>query len=315
MTRNTVSIIICTANRSAHLQQTLASLAAVEVPADMRAELLVVDNASTDATADVVHACRLPQMPTRYVLEPRRGKGYAYNTGMAQAQGDLFLFTDDDVRPPANWIAGMAAPLASGKAHALAGGVKLAPHLLREWMTPLHRAYLASTELLAPKKPQHIVGANMAFSREVLSRVPAFDVELGPGALGLNEEGLFGWQLREAGYEVAAALDVTVEHNPEVTRLQHAKWLDIAVKDGASMAYIDYHWKHQTLWNSRRFRMKQDFDNLLWRCKKLVSSQQEGATQKELEWTRSIAYYQQMKREEKRPRNYEKHGLVKLSHV
>ena len=280
----------------------------------MRAELLVVDNASTDATADVVHACRLPQMPTRYVLEPRRGKGYAYNTGMAQAQGDLFLFTDDDVRPPANWIAGMAAPLASGKAHALAGGVKLAPHLLREWMEPMHRAYLASTEILDPASPLYMVGANMAFSREVLSRVPAFDVELGPGAMGFGDDTLLTWQFREAGYTVSSAFDVAVEHHPDATRLRRSSWENMAVKQGRTAAYLDYHWQHENNslgWNYiLRKRVRRILNSLT-----PSHARRDSLTAEELFVVSQFAYSSQYRIEQKRPRNYARRGLVKQPHA
>ena len=59
----TVSIIICTCSRAEDLRQTLASLSTVCVPEEFDAEVIVVDNASADNTAQVVQACRLPNMP------------------------------------------------------------------------------------------------------------------------------------------------------------------------------------------------------------------------------------------------------------
>src|SRR5688500_3483272 len=98
------SIVICTYNRAESLRQTLDAMAEVSVPSSWSVELLVVDNASTDRTAQVVSDCGLSDMSVHYIYEPRRGKGNAYNTAMAAARGDVFLFTDDDVRPPRNWI-------------------------------------------------------------------------------------------------------------------------------------------------------------------------------------------------------------------
>jgi len=129
-----VSIIICTRNRGNDLRQTLETIGALDVPADLPAEVLVVDNGSTDHTSEVVHHIKMLRMPVRCVHEPRKGKGYAYNTGLAEAKGDIFLFTDDDVRPPANWIDGMCRPILKGAAHGIAGGLRAAPHLRREWM-------------------------------------------------------------------------------------------------------------------------------------------------------------------------------------
>jgi hypothetical protein len=127
----------------------------------------------------------------------------------------MILFTDDDVRPPEDWIDGMCEPILLGKAQAVAGGVRIAPKLHRPWMEALHRGWLASTEGIDPAAPYTMFGANMGFSREVLSKVPAFDTELGPGALGFGDEMLFSWQLLEAGYQIHGALDVAVEHHFE----------------------------------------------------------------------------------------------------
>ena len=153
-----VSIIICTCNRSVALRETLTSFAELDIPLQMSVELIVVDNASTDDTAEVVASCNLTAIQVRYVHEPCRGKGYAYNRGMTEAQGEVFLFTDDDMRVPANWIAGMCEPVLSGQADAVAGGVKIAPHLERPWMTPGHKAWFAAsdtdTSLSKRTKPQ-----------------------------------------------------------------------------------------------------------------------------------------------------------------
>jgi Glycosyl transferase family 2 len=69
---------------------------------------------------------KMLRMPVRCVYEPREGKGYAYNTGLAEAKGCIFPFTDDDVRPPANWIDGMCRPILRRAAHWVAGGLRAA---------------------------------------------------------------------------------------------------------------------------------------------------------------------------------------------
>ena len=202
-----VSILICTRNRAAHLRETLLSLAGVDVPPGLSCELLVVDNASADDTAQAVQDARLP-FPVRSVYEARPGKGHAYNRAMTEARGGLFLWTDDDVRPPADWMGRMLAPLLSGAAHGVAGGIRMAPHLHRPWMEPFHHSLLASTEQLAAPVLSVMLGANMAFRRDVLQTVPAYDTELGPGALGFYDDSLFSMQMARAGLNIQSALDV-----------------------------------------------------------------------------------------------------------
>ncbi len=210
-----VSIIICTRNRADSLRETLASIGRCEVPADLPTELLVVDNGSTDYTRLAVEKADLPNIPVRYVLEPRKGKGYAYNTGISQAKGNVFLFTDDDVRVPVKWIGGMCRPITNGKADATTGEVSIATHLQPEWLKPAHRAHLIDIGDLSEHHQRHpfLIGANMTFSRKVLRDVPQFDVELGPGARGFMDETLFYLQMLKAGYHIVFVPGLPVEHH------------------------------------------------------------------------------------------------------
>ena len=311
-----VSIILCTYNHAVSLKQTLTAMQALQVPDGVAAELLIVDNASTDDTHAVAQAAALPQLTVRYLFEPRKGKGYAYNAGLAAANGDILLFTDDDVRVPADWIAGMIAPIVEGRADAVAGGVRLAPHLQRDWLTPVHKAKLADTGLMRNEAPGMLVGANMAFSRRILARVPGFDPELGPGALGFHDEGLFGEQLQLAGFRLGGALDTIVEHHPESNRLLRSSWLHSARAFGRSSAYMLHHWHHGTMtWPYLRLLRKQA-QLALWRLRhKIPPDDSEGMALEEIGMQQNIFQLQQYLIERKRPHNYQKRGLVKIEGV
>ncbi len=310
-----VSIVICTYNHRESLRLTLDAVGRARVPVGLRCELIVIDNASKDGTAELVKNYRLEnQIPIVYLFEPRQGQCFARNAGLAAARGRFILFTDDDVRPPVDWIEVMCAPLLAGDAHAVAGGVKIAPHLERPWMGWMHRAWLASTDSLNPDEPEHMVGASMAFSREVLERVPAFDTELGPGASGFHDESLFSFQLKRAGYRVVSAFGVTVEHHFEESRLARANFLDTARKMGRSSAYWAHHWEHEEV---RRPRIELALARLRlakWRAQRRRECQSpEGMPEWEMVLLKQVHFYRQYLLERARPRNYERHGLVKLS--
>ena len=314
-----VSIILCTCSRSEALRQTLASLAELDTPLRVPVELIVVDNASSDDTAEVVASSELPGMQVRCVHEPRRGKGYAYNRGMAEAQGEIFLFTDDDVRVPANWIAGMCEPILSGQADAVAGGVKIAPHLERPWMTPGHKAWFAASDTDAsPVKENEaaeiMVGANMAYSKNVLAKVPSYDVELGPGALGLNDDILYSSQLKEAGYRMVSTNAAVVEHHFQEARLTRESLLKATEQYAASCAYLAHHWEH-TEFSLPGLRLTKNIAQLAWwrsQNRELIC-QAEGLSLQEHTYVRNVRFFEQYLVERKRPRNYEKRGLIKLN--
>ncbi len=306
-----LSIIIATKNRASFLRETIDALRSVEIPPGLEVVLSVVDNASSDETAEVVRSARLPQMRVEHRHETASGKCYALNHALAQTDGEMILFTDDDVRPPPHWIAGMTQPLIDQGPCAVAGGVVIAPHLSRPWMTPLHRSWLAATDWLDARNPRGMVGANMAFSRHVLRRVPAFDIELGPGALGFGDEQLFASQLLEAGYRIVGRTDVTVEHHFEPSRLLRSAWLHAARKRGRAQAYCGHHWEH---WSSRWTRLRRILAAArlaLHRRTHSASPNDEGCSERELNLEFQYALYCAHLCERQRPRNYSYRGLLK----
>lgn len=84
-------------------------------------EVIVVDNNSSDATAQVVRDYQAQwslDRPLRYVLELRQGAGNARNRGIREANSSLVGFLDDDNLPGLTWV---AAAYQFGQAHPKAG--------------------------------------------------------------------------------------------------------------------------------------------------------------------------------------------------
>jgi glycosyltransferase involved in cell wall biosynthesis len=273
-----------------------------------------VDNASADETAEIVKGFRSSRLNVRYVYEPRKGKCVCLNRALSEAKADILLFTDDDVRPHQEWIPTMCAPIAEGRADAVAGGIKIAPHLRRDWMEDFHRGFLASTDTLDPGRIEIMIGANCAFSRNVLDKVPVFDPELGPGALGFCDDVLFSLQLVNAGYRLTAIFDHPVIHHFDPSRLSRCSFVQRAEAEGRSRAYMAHHWEHQEI----RFPF-------LRVCAAFVRLQvgrrvpgarwphQEGIAEWEFQSVRRLAFRQQYMRERRRFRHYAKQGLVRLT--
>ena len=208
----------------------------MDVPPHWDVELILVDNASTDATLEIMRAFYRPQMELHVVREERRGLSHARNQGVANAQGAVLLFTDDDVRFPDRWAEQMCTPIFRGEADAVAGGVELAESVQKDWMTPHHRSLLASTVRIDPNDPDRLVGANMAIASQVFEAIPQFDTSLvGAGQLGAGEETLFSWQMQVAGFRIRTAFDVAVTHHIDTTRLSYEAWHQLAKKQGGPM--------------------------------------------------------------------------------
>jgi glycosyltransferase involved in cell wall biosynthesis len=237
-----VSILICTLDRAGALRDTLSSLSRVIVPRGWKIDLLIVDNGSRDGTREVVEAARFGFGRPRLLVETVPGVASARNRCLAAAEGEVLLWTDDDVRLPINWIERMVEPIKQGHMDAVAGGVRLAFGRERKWMGPCLRSWFACSEGLSVRRPGRMIGANMAFHRRVLSANPQFDPVLGPGALGMGEETLFSYQIERLGYVIGSAFDVVVEHAFDCGRLCPAGLSRLACSMGRSEAYIAHHW-------------------------------------------------------------------------
>ena len=92
------SVIVCAHNEAQHLPACLHSLLAQSRTPD---EILVINNASTDATRAVAEA--IPHV--RVVDEPRKGLVVARETGRLAATGDVLVYVDADCRAPLTWLA------------------------------------------------------------------------------------------------------------------------------------------------------------------------------------------------------------------
>lgn len=103
MTDLDVSVVVCTRNRAASLRRMLDSAAEMDIPAGLAWELIVVDNGSTDETLTVI-ASFADRLPVRGVVEPAPGLSHARNRGVAEARGEMIIWTDDDVAVDRNWL-------------------------------------------------------------------------------------------------------------------------------------------------------------------------------------------------------------------
>jgi len=99
-----VSIIIPTFNGASHIGNCLDALLNQTVEGD--AEILVINDGSTDGTADVVAR----HSGVRLITQSNAGPAAARNRGALEARGTIILFTDDDCVPTPEWLAAMIEP-------------------------------------------------------------------------------------------------------------------------------------------------------------------------------------------------------------
>lgn len=99
---HSVSIVIPAYNEAARLSSTLEAVFAYLSEKDYgAAEIVVVDDGSSDGTAELVERWQRDRPCIRLLRNPgNRGKGFAVRHGIFEAHGDWILYTDADLSAP-----------------------------------------------------------------------------------------------------------------------------------------------------------------------------------------------------------------------
>ncbi|MET7877288.1 bifunctional polysaccharide deacetylase/glycosyltransferase family 2 protein [Micromonospora profundi] len=126
-----VSVIVPAYNEKEGIAASVRSLAGGDHPGGI--EVIVVDDGSTDGTADIVEALRLPNV--RVVRKPNGGKPSALNTGIALARHDLLVLVDGDTIFEPDSVRRLVQPFADPRVGAVAGNVKVGNRrsLIAKW--------------------------------------------------------------------------------------------------------------------------------------------------------------------------------------
>ncbi|WP_371501149.1 glycosyltransferase [Kitasatospora sp. NBC_00374] len=164
-----VSVIVPAYNESAGIEAAVRSLLASDHPV----EIIVVDDGSTDGTADIVEALRLPGV--RVIRQQNAGKPAALNTGIAAASHELLVMVDGDTVFETDAVRMIVQPFANRRVGAVSGNAKVVNRggLLGRWQ---HIEYVVGFNLdrrlfdLAECMPT-VPGAVGAFRRGALLRV------------------------------------------------------------------------------------------------------------------------------------------------
>lgn len=188
----TVSLVITTYNREHLLAAALDSVASSRGTAASEVEVIVVDNNSTDGTAQVVPRAREQGFPfaLHYIHEPKQGLSHARNAGIAIARGRFIAFMDDDQTIDADYFSRIE-PVFEQTGAACAGGPGVYPNLddVPAWLAPLLAKSVKSvasddsqgeqTTVFTTERRGYVIGGNMIVRRSDLQQVGGFDTKLG----------------------------------------------------------------------------------------------------------------------------------------
>ncbi|MGB3513621.1 MAG: glycosyltransferase [Microcoleaceae cyanobacterium] len=240
-----ISAIICTHNRDTYLGAAIDSLLAQDFPGSF--EVVVVDNASSDRTREVVEA-RFPHPHLKYVYEPVTGLSVARNTGAREANGEILAYLDDDAVASSQWLKVLHEAYQSNEKLAIAGGkvTLIWPEGISppKWISPELSGNLGYYDLgdrvvyinqpgLTPR------GLNYSIRRTFLEQIGGFDTNLGRvGKKLLSNEELHTTELAiKQGWQVAYFPEALVAHNVAPERLRPSWFIERSWWQGISECY------------------------------------------------------------------------------
>ncbi|WP_211588703.1 glycosyltransferase family 2 protein [Allorhizocola rhizosphaerae] len=242
----TASVVICayTLERWDDLRAAVASVVAQLSPAD---ECLVVIDHNEELLAEASHAFGGPDGVHVMSNADKRGLSGARNTGVAASRGELVAFLDDDATAGPGWLDGLRSALSEvdmvGAGSAVVprwpGGARPA------WFPPEFDWVVGCTYLGMPAHAadvRNVIGAGMAFRREVFELVGGFSTDVGRvGAIPTGcEETELCIRVRQAKPEVRIGFlpSIEVRHRVSADRLTALYFLRRCLGEGRSKARV-----------------------------------------------------------------------------
>jgi glycosyltransferase involved in cell wall biosynthesis len=195
-----ISIVVCSFNGSPTIKDTMDGLLNLDYP-DF--EVIVVNDGSTDSTPEIAS-----EYPFRLIKTENRGLSNARNTGIDAATGEIIAFIDDDAYPDPHWLRFLALSFKEGT-YVGVGGPNL-PVPEDGWKAQaVANAPGPNPVLLTDRVAEHIPGCNMAFKRDALKEIGAFD----PVFRTAGDDVDLCWRLRENGGVIGYSPATVVWHH------------------------------------------------------------------------------------------------------
>lgn len=271
-----ISVIITTYNRSENLKDVFESLLKQDVTPFLKYEIIIVDNNSTDGTRELIN-CYMKSFPytLRYIFEPTQGKSIALNSGIGQSNGEVIVFTDDDVVVDKDWLNRIMVCFTTYQCDALGGRTlplynSLVPGWVRQCKDilsgPIPCYDYGEAVMPYMSNMRSFIGANMAIKRSVLVEIGDFRVDLGPGkcTVGMEDVEYFK-RLKNAGKKLYYCGNAIVYHKIDKKRFSFKYLSSWNIAYGRYSVTIEYknNIKAVAYWGIPRYLFRAGLNELL----------------------------------------------------
>ena len=200
-----VTVVVPVYNGALTLGACLDSLLSLDYPPE-KLEILVVDNASIDGTAQILKDYG-PAL--RVTHEPKRGRPAACNRGIREAAWEIIAMTDADCVLDPRWLLSLVAPLQAEDV-GLVGGKILSIHPDRP--IELFGEQIHDNAAAIAQRFPSVIGMSWACRRSILNELHGFDEQF----LRVQDSDL-SFRIAEAGYRLVYAPGAILYHHNEET--------------------------------------------------------------------------------------------------
>ncbi len=198
------SIIIPTYNRLSQIQATLES---VYNQTFDDFEIIVVDDGSSDGTSEFLD--NVSRKNFSVVHQNNRGPSAARNAGIRIAQGEIFVFTDDDCIVPNDWLSRFEKVFENTNADVVAGFVQNASKSVFSAISQYIINYSVAYLYKMHTNTSFFTSNNIAYRKEVIKEVGGFDERFKNAG---GEERLLNFKLILNGKKIVFEPEITVKH-------------------------------------------------------------------------------------------------------
>src|SRR5579863_1705488 len=171
-----LSILIPVYNERTVVERSLSLVLAAPLPENMERELVVVDDCSTDGTADILK--RLAESEPRIRLfrhEVNQGKGAALRTAIAHSTGDFCLVQDADLEYDPSEYMKLLRPLLDGHADAVFGSRYMAgeqTRILPFWHSMINKGLTLVSNMFSNLNVTDMETCYKVFRTDLLKSIP-----------------------------------------------------------------------------------------------------------------------------------------------
>lgn len=235
-----LNVIIPTFNRDKSLKKTLSSLAAARLPENFEVVVTVVDNNSTDNTAQVVEEMKplFSKIKLEYLFEKKQGRSFALNSGINRADGDILSGIDDDEEIDENWFVEVEKIFRERWDEIDFVGGKLLPNWETappSWIEPLKDGVICwrdygDEEWIYGRDTPIITGGHGIFKTDVFKEIGLYDESVGAQGKGFisGEDEVLYDRLLETGKRGIYNPKLIIYHYVPAYRLDknyYRRWL------------------------------------------------------------------------------------------